>query len=510
MFISAIIFAFACFSLTRSECSLEENINDHYFYYSYVCLEITIELSYTNGTNNGQLSLAPTNYEKCAVISVDKIEKLEINGLSTLDFLELSISNIELQQTKSYTEVMSKLGVNSSTIKTVTMHGCPNLTLGQLKGFDEIWDLDISSSLSMDNGPGLGDMFPKLRTLRFDSNQLKQVSSLAGLNMLEELFFSANEIEELPDKFFVDNVFLTTIYIAESNLKKFSSDICKGLDNLESLNLYIGQISFPELGNCSELRQIYIESSSDAANDVSVKPLTELFPEMTKLSSIMLSNVELNKVSKETFGKNILLASLTLSTNNIEEISKDAFLGLTKLSYIDVSYNNISQVSDAMLPPSVERFSASGTLVKQFHITTSLPKLTYLTLSECQISNTFEFKNVSKIYPSLQYLDLQGNHLIHFILAETLDFVHGNDVEIDLSNNQIQSVTVLDLKTPYQGSSRIILDLRNNRLKCDCGLKPFLEILRQKNSRIRVVKDVLCDSPKEETLKTIDLSKMKC
>lgn len=513
MFSSTIILCVTFLSVIRADCSLEENIYGNDISYSYTCSEIIVTLSYTNGTNNGRLSLDPSNYEECAVLSVDRLSKLEIKGAATLDFLELSISNIELDQTKKYSEVMSKLGISPKTIRTVSMYSCINVTLSQLEGFDEIWNLELSSSLnteSLSNGPVLGKIFPKLRMLRLDSNQLKLGPSLVGLELLEEILFSYNSLEELPENYFADNAMLTMIDISESDLKKFPSNICQGLDSLESLSLYILQASFPKLGNCSELRQIYIQRSFDAENEFSDVSATQLFPEMSKVSSVMLSNLALTKVTKETFGRNVLLTSLSLSFNNIEEISDDAFFGLKKLNDLDVSYNNISKLSDGLLPSSIDRFSASGNLIKQFKITKSLPKLTHLDLSDSQLSDTFTFNNIPKTYPSLQYLNLQGNHLINFSISGSLDFIHGNDVEINLSSNYIQILTVSDLISSDQGSSRIKIDLSNNPLLCDCGLKSFVQVLRQKNSRIKVIKDVSCNLPKGETLKTIDLGKMKC
>lgn len=514
MFLSAILFASTFLSLTRADCTFEDNSYGNEISISYICSELIITLGYTNGTDNGRLSVGPANYEECAVVSVDKLSKLDVKGGSSVDFLELSISNVELEQKRSYSEVMSKFGIGPSNIRTVSVYDCPNLTLAQLKGFDELWSLDISSSLQSDSttaGQDLGKMFPKLRTLRLESNQLKQGPSLVGLKFLEEITLNFNGIEELSDKYFADNTMLTQIDISELEIKKLPSNICQGLDNLESLNLYVGQASFPVLGNCPELRQIYVQKSFDEANnDTSSASPTGLFPDMPKLSSVMLGNVALKKVTKETFAKNSQLTSLSLSFSDIVDVSDDAFLDLLRLTDLDLAYNNISKISDAILPPSIERFSASGTLVSQYKISKSLPKLGYLELSGAQLSDNFLFENVPKSYPLLQSLNLQGNQLVRFNISGSLDFVHGNDVEIDLSANQIQTVTVSDMPSSDKGSSRIKLDLSNNRLKCDCGLKSFIEALRQKNARVRLAKDVSCESPKGETLKTIDLGKMKC
>lgn len=113
----------------------------------------------------------------------------------------------------------------------------------------------------------------------------------------------------------------------------------------------------------------------------------------------------------------------------------------------------------------------------------------------------------------LQYLTIPNEkRLVSFDIS--LDFVRDNDVNIVLGSNQILTVSVSDVPSPGNGSSRVIFDLRSSRLRCDCDMKLFIEALRQKNSRIifssDLDSDVPCETPQGETLMTIDLDKLKC
>lgn len=255
-------------TLAKSECIINERFNaSSEIQLSYNCSNMILRIdasstSNTTGVEMESIIIGPgpgrdQNY--VVDIDVDKLSKLDLQGGTLFDSYHLTIYEVELEQERSYTEVLTKLGISPSIIKGLLVDYCPNFTLAQLNGFNYVLNLDISHP-DLDTPPGqeLGKMFPKLETLRLHSDKVKTAPSLAGLKYLQEVNFLLKNVEELPDNYFVDNGMLTHFEITESKFKKLPSNICEGLNSLEFLSIHIGEAPFPVFGKCPELHDIFI------------------------------------------------------------------------------------------------------------------------------------------------------------------------------------------------------------------------------------------------------------
>jgi hypothetical protein len=201
--------------------------------------------------------------------------------------------------------------------------------------------------------------------------------------------------------------------------------------------------------------EIYDDSNDSCSLSVtcSYLKLTEIptAPSSCSVQSLDLSDNKLTRIRELTFKDYRTLESLSLSYNEIDVVDSRAFLGLEMLRNVDLSHNKLR-----VIPPNI--FSNNSFLERVLlsenhlvYVADSQPILAstsvrYLDLSSCSLTsiNTHTFSQL----PSLQSLDLNSN---------SLQEIH-------------QDVL-------YPLSRLIVLNLENNRLKCDCDLVDVLNWL---------------------------------
>jgi hypothetical protein len=236
-----------------------------------------------------------------------------------------------------------------------------------------------------------------LQGLHLWSNQISDLSPLAGLTNLQELNLAANQISNLSPLAGLTNL---------QNLDLFSNQISDisplaGLTNLRNLNLGWNQISdLSPLAGLTNLQGLYLWSNQ--ISDLS--PLVGL----TNLKMLYLENNQINDLSP--------LAGLTdlwqlvLDYNQISNLSPLA--GLTNLFYMKLSYNQISDLSPLAGLTNLQGLWLDGNPISYESMllsqSWSLPWSTssYNSLSPCYPDPNRGATNVLVNYP----LSWQGNY----------------------------------------------------------------------------------------------------
>jgi hypothetical protein len=169
------------------------------------------------------------------------------------------------------------------------------------------------------------------------------------------------------------------------------------------------------------------------------------------VQSLDLSDNKLTRIRELTFKDYRTLKSLCLSYNEIDVIDSRAFFGLEMLRKIDLSHNKLRVIPPDIFSNNYFLYRVSLSENPLVYVPDSQPILSsisvrYLDLSYCSLTsiNTHTFSQL----PSLEILGLKSNSL--------------REIHQD----------VLDPLTEL-----IVLDLGNNRWKCDCDLVEVLNWL---------------------------------
>ncbi|KAF3946288.1 hypothetical protein CMV_027433 [Castanea mollissima] len=164
----------------------------------------------------------------------------------------------------------------------------------------------------------------------------------------------------------------------------------------------------------------------------------------------------------------VSLTTLDLSSNNLQGSVPSSISRLVNLNTLHLSSNNLSIMLDLELFSNLNvfNFSYNNLLVSiNNNLTFTLPNLTELYLSSCNIS---EFPIFLKVATNLGSLDLSNNR-IYGQTPEWLGAVGRNSLTfLDLSHNFLTSIDKIPWKNLYS------VDLRNNLLQ---GPLPTLNAL---------------------------------
>lgn len=499
-----LIIFFSILSLTKAECTVN-NINNGPLetVVQHRCDDFKLSLYFKKTRENkselNQLHIYNNNVAKISFLTVETMSQWNIEPPEMVsDDLQIVIIGIKVQSNITLYQVLSYIGVEPDYVRKLLVYTCIDLNLFQISALNGVTELIIvSSDIDMTNMT-LREVFPKLIKLQITTNRSRQPLSLAGLKYLEDLIMEECDFEEFPENYFLDNQALKSIHIRGDQMKKMPS--FRGKKKLQTLNLDVTSAPFPDIKNCPELYDVNIHTSNELIE------LTEIFPEIPKLSSVFITRIGLQKVTQKTFDKNTQLIELSLYSNTIEDISNDSFVHLTKLKVLYIESNKLLKIFDTPLPINIEVVKFSGDQLEEFIVTKSLPRLKILELCESKISGELELGRYFDHYQALTFLNLQNNVLNSVVVSK----LPARYIGIELGSNQIQTLTVLNVEGDRSESVKINLELIDNPLRCDCEMKSFIETLKQENPVIRIGYDAECESPKGETVKTVDLSNMGC
>lgn len=192
-------------------------------------------------------------------------------------------------------------------------------------------------------------ILPKLNVLLLTGNQLKELPgrSFVGLNRLETLDLSANQISTIHREAFFGLLNLKHLRLHSNRLKQVPTLSFFHLQCLATLNMAdnnlnnLAELSFSPL---SQLHELSLDS-----NHIS-RIHNRAFVHLPNLTVLNLENNRLFQVPSDPLSVLSNLEMLTLSRNILSVMMPNAFRGLTQLRTLVISNSPLSEVHrDALL-----------------------------------------------------------------------------------------------------------------------------------------------------------------
>ena len=221
---------------------------------------------------------------------------------------------------------------------------------------------------------------------------VEDLTPLAGLPKLEELFVSHSNIRDLSPLAGLIN--LELIHMSGALISDLSP--LAGLTKLEHVYLPGGDIAdLTPLAGLTQLEELYLHHNS--ISDIS--PIAGL----TNLKRLDLSRIDiLSDISPLATLSNLEL--LSLPNNNISDIS--ALARLTNLTWMDLAGNEISDVSPLATLSNLELLSLPNNNISDISALARLTNLTWLNVSQNEIS---DLSPLDGLRPNLDFLSVSDN-----------------------------------------------------------------------------------------------------
>ena len=301
-----------------------------------------------------------------------------------------------------------------------------------------------------------GDHFMNLVKLDLSFNLIDQIfdSTFKSLNNLKEIDLGSNQIKFIDKFAFIDNHKLESIKL---NNISFKPNGLVFLDRIRTIDLSMNNLSeIGFLSNLTNLTEMYLRNTNFSYNTFNVSLFTRLskldlsenkdeanfsFYELKSLTSLSMSHMSIESLSRFKFSSFRSMSALNLSYNEIASIEKEDFNYLFNLMKLDLRNNKISFIDKDAFQD----------------ISNSLYTL-YLQ------NNCLKLFTVNFLF-SIREFNLGSN-----VILEGLTFISigkdkfgSNMVQIDLSKNSLDSFPLtLDI---FEGENVKILQMNNNKLK---------------------------------------------
>ncbi|XP_062573900.1 toll-like receptor 4 [Saccostrea cucullata] len=472
---------------------------------------------------NLTLASAPTfSNDVIGVILANNIlNNFPTNLPLNVTYLDLSrnLMRIVNQQSIEKYRYLRNLSISRNSLQIIELgsfQNSPNLLHLDISGNQEL-TLEVLANISRDLRNSTA-----IRVLNFENLQCTYGVSfivkryhLIGLKQthLEELNLASNRINsleagvlsELPKSLkhlsLANNRLSFEIYLVEFG----------DLPNIMSINASF-QSSFHQLNvddilmDCNDIRKVSVSSSKNQVLGQRKKmplqrPKNITFFLPSTLQTVYFHDnmykMTLQDFSFKFFGKPTL-SKLYLQNNIIYELN-GPITGMKSVIYADFSNNFCSYIS----PRFFEDFRNLSHLDLSYNalgenlendvdgkIFQNLRMLTSLNLTRNRIlrlpakifQNLVQLKQLNLSYNSLGEFTMPINHMVHLS-------------NIDLSDNQISSINMETRKMLHAISHErhISLNLRGNKLRCDCGNVEFVKwVLNSKNIVFLHFDDYLC------------------
>ncbi|KAK4571391.1 hypothetical protein RGQ29_029989 [Quercus rubra] len=318
-----------------------------------------LDLSWTNLTEPIPFQLENLLHLQYLNLSGNDLKIIDFKWLSHLSSLEgLALNSINLSSVANdWLEVVSHL----PNLTTLSMSGCdlPPMSLSPLP------HLNHSKSRT------------SLKSLDLSFNQLAHFPKSFGDISLESLDLSNNQLVHIP-KSFGDICTLRELYLYSNNINGQLVELMNNLsgcvkDSLEVLDLSYNQITgllpnfaiFPSLKEIDLIGNLYkLEVLSVSSNFLEGVISESLFSNLFKLQSLDLSNNSLSLEFSFDWVSPFQLSDIYLTSCNLGPRFPNWIRTQRKVSFLDISEANISDTISAELledlPPTLEVLNLSS------------------------------------------------------------------------------------------------------------------------------------------------------
>jgi Leucine-rich repeat (LRR) protein len=210
---------------------------------------------------------------------------------------------------------------------------------------------------------------PNLKQLKVEVKSLDKIDlvSLKKLSSLEDLSLNVFECGDERDLIGILGNFSKLKKLSVQGLSSVDKDFFKQFPNLESLNLWRGNLrdiqseSFESLTNLTGLNLGYckLEQLDEdlfkslkklVALNLNHNPLkrisSKLFSNLAALNELILAGCELLDLEPNTFHGLDKLNILVLSSNRLTHLNETSFKGLKNLTELDLSFNKLTEINE--------------------------------------------------------------------------------------------------------------------------------------------------------------------
>ncbi|HGE6643070.1 TPA: class 1 internalin InlI [Listeria monocytogenes] len=439
---------------------------------------------------------AATGNESVDSAALLAISQLDLSGETGND--PTDISNIEgLQYLENLTSLnlsennISDLAPIKDLVNLVSLNLSSNRTLVNLSGVEGLVNLqelnvsankaleDISQvaalpvlkeisaqgcnikTLELDNPAGA--ILPELETFYLQENDLTDLTSLAKLPKLKNLYIKGNASLKS----------LATLKGA-TKLQLIDASNCTDLETLGDIS-GLSELEMIQLSGCSKLKEITslkdlpnlvnITADSCAIEDLGTlnnlpklqtlilsdnKDLTNInaITDMPQLKTLALDGCGITSIG--TLDNLPKLEKLDLKENQLTSISE--INDLPRLSYLDVSVNYLTTIGELKKLPLLEWLNVSSNRLSDVSTLTNFPSLNYINVSNNVIRTVGKMTEL----PSLKEFYAQNNNI-----SADISMIHDmpNLRKVDASNNLITNIGTFDNLPKLQN-----LDVHSNRI----------------------------------------------
>ncbi|EHP8613757.1 TPA: LapB repeat-containing protein [Listeria monocytogenes] len=438
---------------------------------------------------------AATGNESVDSAALLAISQLDLSGETGND--PTDISNIEgLQYLENLTSLnlsennISDLAPIKDLVNLVSLNLSSNRTLVNLSGVEGLVNLqelnvsankaleDISQvaalpvlkeisaqgcnikTLELDNPAGA--ILPELETFYLQENDLTDLTSLAKLPKLKNLYIKGNASLKS----------LATLKGA-TKLQLIDASNCTDLETLGDIS-GLSELEMIQLSGCSKLKEITslkdlpnlvnITADSCAIEDLGTlnnlpklqtlilsdnKDLTNInaITDMPQLKTLALDGCGITSIG--TLDNLPKLEKLDLKENQLTSISE--INDLPRLSYLDVSVNYLTTIGELKKLPLLEWLNVSSNRLSDVSTLTNFPSLNYINVSNNVIRTVGKMTEL----PSLKEFYAQNNNISDISMIHDMP----NLRKVDASNNLITNIGTFDNLPKLQN-----LDVHSNRI----------------------------------------------
>lgn len=366
---------------------------------------------------------------------------------------------------------------------------------GALSNLQDLRVLDLSTNDLQDiSKADFKDLYA-LRELYLTSNRLTVVpnDTFEFVTSLVKLDLSRNDLEGLHVDMFANLQKLQVLDLSHNKLQRIIKGIFTGLWELKDLKMndnFIGVIE-NDAFNIVVKNHLSKLSSLNLANN-NLKRLTAVtLRGIPNTKSLNLENNKLKRLHSMALSEFSNLASLSLRKNRIKNLDNGIFHGLKNLVDLDISENKIRAVSGNMFVGlnNLENLDIGKNQIRSIHkdAFTGCPNVIEINLEHNTLIS-FNFSMLQNL-PKIGSLDLSNNQLF-WIDVDPKMYLRLKDLVLSNNNLQTLSKRIVNL----MGSSSIV-SLEGNPWKCDCNLGWVVDDAINKHVRIDTVREALCKSP---------------
>lgn len=251
-----------------------------------------------------------------------------------------------------------------------------------------------------------------LRELYFSRNQVTDISALAGLVNLEQLSFYENEVSDISP-----------------------------LANLTSLKrLSFSSNHVTDISCIADLRNLeYLSFNENQVGDISA------LEKLTNLQQLYFYKNEVSDISALLDLTN--LRQLNFSGNRVSDIS--ALANMTKLESLSFGSNQVSSIDILKFLTSLTQLGFSGNQVSSLWPLSELKKLEFLSFSSNQVSNIWALVGLT----NLKRLDFAYNEVSDISALTGLT----NLQSLDFSSNRVEDISPLVANTGIGAGDTIVM-----------------------------------------------------